>query len=484
MREVRFSELNPREAARWAAAIDEPKILAEPALRFDPLLSFVASLLIAAFALGVFAASDWPTVLPVHALVFALAGAAIVSLGRTALRAGAFERTRFLPGRYLYRWGYVEIDAEGLRFVSGDLLRHDVSIGPPRRFTGASRVVVRLSTDDGWSAAFRFIGSELDVPTEQLAALVPLTAGADVGYRDAALRPIEGRARARRLAHVLPALVGAVVAASVPIAAGWLEAERAVAHLADEYFFAERADEVERAYWYFPWLPVEVDAVHRSVVAAARAQMEPTLRTPYREAFVAEVGERRRAVDSSEGCVLRRDDLESLPTYDPARADGWRLAALPDLMPVATTPSMYLRVEHVAWGDTSERLRTELLSECRLVPVEPTGTTPAWASFDVKVGWSLVEDGVTTLQRTAQIRAQTIEAVTTCAGLEPDRADVRLHAAEMLVAATIFGDVFEAAAPDYMRRPYVRTWPGLASCAEREAASIAPAAEVIARGPS
>lgn len=478
MREIRFRELDPREAARWAAALEEPTIFAEHAFRIVPALCAIGMFGLAFITLLVgmsFAANE----LVQHSLLYAVAGACIGWLGFMAQRARTLDRARFPPGRYLYRWGYAEVDLEGLRFVPGALLRHEVAIGPPR-ISGASRIVVRLSTDDGWSTSFRLIGSELDVPYEQLASLVSLQVEVHAGYRSTAVRPVEGSAPSRRVPFAaLATLAGALVAASLPVFYRAREAELAIAYL-DGSAAYPRAVEIRSAYWYFPWIVSATRAAQHRYVDRARARIEHEVRAPYREALLAELSEPHPDAYTYHDCAFTRTDLEALYEYADAHADHRTVAEPPEFVAMRANAPLDYYFYDLDQDAGPNDPSLDLASDCTFTPVGISGVNPVWASFDVDVQWTLSDSGVTLTRRRARIDAQAIEAVGSCARGDREPAEGRLRAAGLLVGLTIRRDVFEPAAPAYLRSPYADGWDELLPCAEREAASITPTSETVA----
>jgi hypothetical protein len=185
------SQLDDREQRRWQAALAQLPIVARRRPRMDPeLWLFGATLWIAPFVLTF---ERWSTPLWWVLVLRGVATAAWLLSARGALRSYLARGAVWPRGRFLFRWGYAEIDDDVLRVMPMQDLAHEIR----GRFLGMGPIRLRLRAA-GWSAALTLHADEV----ERVATALEETGTARVaigheGYRDAT-PAIEGpRARWR-----------------------------------------------------------------------------------------------------------------------------------------------------------------------------------------------------------------------------------------------------------------------------------------------
>jgi hypothetical protein len=244
--ELARSQLDEREQQRWGAMLAQTPLVVTRAWWSDPELpTLAATLCLAPYVLtfAPFALEAQP------ALAFgvrALAAAVWLLSARACARGWRARDASWPTGRFLFPWGYAEVERDVLRMVPLAELRHEIrgrtlGVGTIKICLRAGRwsTVLPLSADEVERVAMAF--------EDVSSALVPFHAG---GYRDSVrTRRSAGAPWARRSGGVRElawAALAAIVGAAVPPATAELAA---MANAAPVIHRPWRNEEGLRASW-------------------------------------------------------------------------------------------------------------------------------------------------------------------------------------------------------------------------------------------
>jgi len=480
LHEIRFCELDLEARAFWVDTLAQPPLLEDRASTVDPPWCGVGAL--ATTILGplihtVQFVLDPSLDLALHSAWAGVCVAIVAAFLRLAWRARLVARAPCPVGRHLYPWGYAEVMLDRVRFVPGGALRVDVTVGPAR-VSGASRIVVRLSTDS-WSTVFRLVGTEYDVPHEGLAALATLRFDAAGGYRDAARRTPHGR-RPRwtlspGLATVAVSGFVGLIGGAVPVCAAWRSANAAIASLRGPVRVASLdyhdANEVARAYPYFDWVKEATELVQRDIREDVRSRMESDLRSPYREAMEHVIDDVHPTVDDLDDCYLGPAEIAALNEFAGKHTDGRPVAAYTSVS-VGATPSLHPYFDFARPWEHWREARLRMTSACALEPLTMRDTWPARVAFRVQVSWDLVLNGRVVAHRTLTIEPDVIDEVAACARPDRDPAAAEMRAVAGLVTLAIHQDVYEPGRGYWVASVILEGYGELVPCVRRAVATL------------
>lgn len=230
MIEVVRRRLDARARYRWHVALAQEPILADPApppARGPRLAAMTSAFVYVAMVLVILAEDAFAIG---RGVLWALTLGGVALVGRRALWMWRDQRSRWPSGRFLFRWGYVEIEHDTLRYVPAG----ELTCAIEQTDLGVTGVSVRAGS---WSAWFGVPADEDDDALGAALARVgePQPALLVDGYRDAPWVVEGSRAHARLsplardAAWVLAAaLLGAAAAPS--LAAMTREVGRSAAH--------------------------------------------------------------------------------------------------------------------------------------------------------------------------------------------------------------------------------------------------------------
>jgi hypothetical protein len=150
--EVARSSVDAREEARWAAMFARRPVVSRPSEWVDPVLLWFVMLIWLAMFIGSF--GPWEILQhPWRAMFVRIVGAvgAVGSL-RATVRMSRASRARWPRGRFLYAWGYAEIDDDVARIVPIESLRTTLrprwlGVGPLRMLLASNALSTSFHLD-------------------------------------------------------------------------------------------------------------------------------------------------------------------------------------------------------------------------------------------------------------------------------------------------------------------------------------------------
>lgn len=449
LREVRFRDLDRHERARWARALQQTALLADRPRRIDPGACTLGALGITAIGLLSTLSfhlelEPWSE-LEAHIAWGSLWAGSVGMLSALAVRARRIARAPFPVGRFLYPWGYAEVSADRVRFVRGAELQQAASVGPPR-LSGASRIVIALSTREGWSTRFRFVGCDLDVPHEGLAALATTSVDLVGGYRDPSQPALGGRRAGWSPSPLLRiAAVSAIAALGgslLPVGSAWMAAELAIQAVERHPtgLDVDRATALTHRYPYFGWVAREAERIRARAVIRGRARIDEELRQPYRDAVLAVLADGQSAIDAQRRCRISEADVARLTSFARGRAPEANVA---DYAPTFAGWLPFLE-GYVNSGAPYRpgRARLVMQAECSVEPLWIVPGVRTRVAFRFRAEWQTELDGRLLTRRRLILEPDVISEVAACAPPDRDRGSAELHAAAGLLDLAMHADVF------------------------------------------
>jgi hypothetical protein len=392
------SQLSQRDRQRWDAALAEPPILARPWWIDPELAIFGAALFVVPYALTF---EPWAITPLVEASLRSLAAAGWLVCVRASLFASRARSGAWPTGRFLYRWGYAQVEDGVLRLVP----MHELACEIRGRTLGVGPIRLRLKSG-GWSAALHLHADEVEhvatsLEDAGLARLELLTAG----YRELPAPVLDGRRAPWRVPRAARELGLALVAGAMGVLLPSV--------VASSEATTERAPRVT--------LPAPAEA-------PPDAPSTDGLRAPYAQALRPREGELRPAVSIElERCTPSPVVNASVAGYLELALTTHNLGVAHTFIPVlAPRPAMEARV----WADCSWE-------------VDPVNGTLLRAV----ARWGLSREGETLLERRAVVAIDDVIRIVDA--LRPSTREVALAPAGLaslsllLMEGVIRRDVFE-----------------------------------------